>query len=334
MKFGMTSYFLRRTLIGLVTLLLITFLVYGLIRMMPGDPVLMQMANMNPDKMASREEIERQRRQLGLHLPWYLGYGTWLGNVSRGDLGFSISKKERVSQLIRTRIGPTLVISLSSLAITYVLSIPLGLFATARDGKLDERALSTLLYMLYSLPSFVAALMLQTWFAIKLRGTAWELPLMGMTGDGHDQLSTWGKMLDILRHSFLPTLCYTYASLAYYSRFIRANMQEVIRQDYIRTARAKGVGPLAVFWKHAFRNTLIPMVTLMGLTLPGLLSGAIILEQIFSWPGMGKLFFESINERDQPTLMGLVLMFSVLTLIGQMLADFLYALVDPRVSYA
>jgi peptide/nickel transport system permease protein len=131
----------------------------------------------------------------------------------------------------------------------------------------------------------------------------------------------------------LPVACYTYGSLAYYSRFIRANLQEAVREDYIRTARAKGAGPMRVLLHHAFRNTLIPLVTMIGLTLPVLLSGSIILEQIFSWPGMGKLFFESIRERDYPTLMGLVLMFSVLTLLGQVLADFLYAIVDPRVSY-
>lgn len=330
----MTSYFLRRLLIGLLTLLLITFVVYGLIRMMPGDPLLMKLEAMGPDKEPKLEDIERMREMFGLNQPWYLAYFTWLSKVVTGDLGESLSRHASVAKLIAERIGPTLVISVSSLILTYILSVPLGLYATARDGKPEERVLSTLLYMLYSLPSFVAALMLQTFFAIKLRGTAFELPLFGMTSDNFDSLSTPGKMVDVMRHSFLPILCYTYGGLAYYSRFIRANMQEVIRQDYIRTARAKGVGPLRVFWTHAFRNTLIPMVTMMGLTLPALLSGAIILEQIFSWPGMGKLFFESIRERDYPTLMGLVLMFSVLTLIGQMLADFLYALVDPRVSYA
>jgi peptide/nickel transport system permease protein len=217
--------------------------------------------------------------------------------------------------------------------LTYLLSIPLGLYATARYGRLDERITSTILYMLYSLPAFVAALFLQVYFAIGLRGTAFELPLFGMTSDNFDELSVLQQTWDIFKHALLPVVCFTYGSLAYYSRFIRANMQEVIRQDYIRTARAKGVGPVRVLLHHAFRNTLIPLVTMIGLTLPHLLSGSIILEQIFSWPGMGKLFFESIRERDYPTLMGLLLMFSTLTLLGQMLADFLYAIVDPRVSY-
>ena len=172
--------------------------------------------------------------------------------------------------------------------------------------------MSTILYMLYSLPAFVAALYLQLLFYSKL---GW-LPLFGMTSDQYATLSAGGKMWDIFRHALLPIVCFTYGSLAYYSRFIRANMQEVIRQDYIRTAKAKGVPPDRVLWHHAFRNTLIPLVTLIGLTLPQLLSGAVILEQIFAWPGIGQLFFESISQRDYDTLMGLTLMFSVMTLLG------------------
>ena len=178
-------------------------------------------------------------------------------------------------------------------------------------------------------PAFVAALYLQLLFYVKL---GW-LPLYGMTSDNYETLSTTGKMFDILQHATLPVICFTYGSLAFYSRFIRANMQEVLRQDYIRTARAKGVAPRSIIWNHAFRNTLIPFVTLLGLSLPGLLSGAVILEQIFSWPGMGRLYFESIVQRDYNVIMGLTLMFSVLTLAGQLLADILYAVVDPRVTY-
>jgi peptide/nickel transport system permease protein len=329
----MFNYFARRLLLALFTLLLITFVVYALIRLMPGDPLLVSLEGASPDKPVKVEEIERMREIFGLNDPWYAAYWHWLTNVLRGDLGDSLSRPSRVVDIISQRIGPTLMLEVTALSITYLLAIPIGLYASARSGRTDERVASTILYMLYSLPVFVAALFLQYIFAIKLRGTALELPLFGMTSDNFDQLSFGGKLQDLARHSFLPVVCYTYGSLAYYSRFIRANMQEVVRQDYIRTARAKGVGPMRVLVHHAFRNTLIPLVTLIGLTLPALLSGSIILEQIFSWPGMGKLFFESIRERDYPTMMGLVLMFSVLTLLGQMLADFLYAIVDPRVTY-
>jgi peptide/nickel transport system permease protein len=222
---------------------------------------------------------------------------------------------------------PTLLLSVSSLTVTYLLAIPIGLYASARSGKTDERLISTLLYMLYSFPSFVAALFLQLYFSVKL---GW-FPLFGMYGDNYDEMSNWERAVDLFRHAFLPAACYTYGSLAYYSRFIRANMHEVLRQDYIRTARAKGLGPIHVLVRHAFRNTLIPLVTLVGLTLPSLLSGSIIIEQIFTWPGMGRLYFESIGNRDYPTIMGLTLMFSILTLLGQLLADCMYAIVDPRV---
>jgi peptide/nickel transport system permease protein len=326
----MFNFLVRRVALGLVTLLLITFVVYALIRHIPGTPLTADPAMMNPGKMPSAADIKRWERLYGLDKPWYQAYFVWLGNVVRGDLGRSIPQNNKpVAQLIIQRAPATLMLSVTSLVLTYLLSIPVGLWSTIRSGTFPERSVSTLLYMLYSLPAFVAALYLQLLFYSKL---GW-LPLYGMTSDNYTSLSPSGKLWDILQHSILPIICFTYGSLAYYSRFVHANLEEVIRQDYIRTARAKGVPPSRVIWHHAFRNTLIPLVTLMGLTLPSLLSGAVILEQIFGWPGMGRLFFEAISQRDYDTLMGLTLMFSVLTLLGQLLADVLYAVVDPRVTY-
>jgi len=271
------------------------------------------------------------KRIYGLDRPWHEGYLRWLGNVVRGDLGRSFSRKQPVTTLIGERIGPTFLLSGTALLLTWLLGVPLGLYASARSGLADERATSLLLYILYSFPTFVAALFLQIIFAVWLRGTSWELPLFGMSDLPAD--AGWAaRAVDIARHAILPVTCQTYVSLAYDSRFIKANMEEAVRQDYIRTARAKGAGPGRVLFHHAFRNTLIPLVTLLGLSLPGLIGGSVIIEQIFTWPGMGRLFFESIRERDYPTIMGLTLMFSVLTLIGQLLADLLYCLVDPRVS--
>lgn len=323
----MLAYLVRRFAIGLITLLIITFIVYGLIRNMPGTPLTTNLAEMDPSKQISEDDLERLMKVYGLDKPWYEAYGVWVANLFQGDMGRSFSRKRPVTELIGERIGPTLLLSLTSLLLTYLLSIPMGLLFTARSGKPDERVASTVLYMLYSFPSFVAALFLQLYFAVEHE---W-FPLRNMVSANYDTMSSAEKAVDIFWHAFLPVTCYTYGSLAYYSRFIRANMQEVIRQDYIRTARAKGLGPVRVLWHHAFRNTLIPLVTLIGLTLPTLLSGAIIIEQIFTWPGMGRLFFESIRERDYPTIMGLTLMFSILTLAGQLLADVLYAVVDPRV---
>ncbi len=326
----MLAYLVRRCVIGLLTLLLITFVVYGIVRFMPGTPLTADPTNLDPSRQLTPEYREKMMRFYGLDKPWYQQYFIWLGNIVRLDFGKSISQNNQpVFKLIMSRIPATLMLSLTSLFLTYLLSIPIGLWATVHAGTLRERTVSSLLYMLYSLPAFVAALFLQLLLAVKLE---W-LPLYGMTSDNFESLSLWGKTWDVFKHSLMPIVCFTYASLAYDSRFIRANMQEVIRQDYIRTARAKGVPPWRIIWHHAFRNTLIPFVTLIGLTLPHLLSGAVILEQIFTWPGMGRLYFESIARRDYDTIMGLTLMFSVLTLLGQLLADVLYAVVDPRVTY-
>lgn len=329
----MLNYLIRRALIGVVTLFLITFVIYGLVRNMPGSPMDSDSSMMDPSKMPSKADQERMKAVYGLDKPIYIAYFQWLGNVATGDFGVSYSQKKPVAALIKERIGPTLKLSVTSLLLTYLLALPMGLLATVRSGKADERAMSFGLYMLYSFPAFVAALFLQLAFAVKLEGTFFEMPLMGDRGTDYDTLGTLGKIWDQFTHMILPVICFTYGSLAYLCRFVKANMEEVIRQDYIRTARAKGLGQVRVLIHHAFRNTLIPFVTLLGLTLPGLLSGAIILEQIFNWPGMGQLFFFSIGTRDYPTIMALTLMFSILTLIGQLLADVLYAFVDPRIKF-
>lgn len=327
----MLSYLIRRALVGAITLLLITFVVYALIRHMPGTPLTIATAELDPSKKMSDEDYQRLKKIYGLDKHWTLGYWDWLKNtVWHWDLGRSISRKLPVAHLIGERIRPTLLLSVSSISLIYLLSIPLGLRATVRSGTLEERSVSTVLYMLYSLPAFVAALFLQIFLAVKL---GW-LPLMGIASDDYESFSTWGQTWDLFRHAILPTFCYTYAGLAYDTRFIKANMEEVIRQDYIRTARAKGVSPTKVVYYHAFRNTLIPLVTMLGLTLPALLSGSILIEQIFQWPGIGRLYFEALGGRDYPTVMGLTLLFAVLTLLGQLLADILYAVVDPRVSYS
>lgn len=323
----MWIFLIKRLALASFTLLLITFLIYGLIRAMPGTPLTVNRAESDPSIRVSPERAKQLAKDYGLDKPWHEAYLHWLGNVFRGDLGRSFSRKRAVSGIIAERIGPTLLLSVPSVLLSYLLAIPLGLYVSARSGKTDERTISTFLYMLYSFPGFVAALFLQLLFAVQLK---W-LPLFGMVSDNYDQLGIFGRTWDLFLHALLPVTVYTYGGLAYEARFIRSNMQEVLRQDYIRTARAKGLGTVRVLWRHAFRNTLIPMVTLIGLTLPGLLSGSVIIEQIFTWPGMGRQFFESIVERDYPTVMALTLMFSVLTLLSQLLADMLYAAVDPRV---
>lgn len=323
----MFEFLIRRLLIGVFTLFCITFLQYAILRFMPGTPLTLNLAELDPTKTISLEQMEQLRKIYGLDKPFYLAYLDWLWQLLQGDLGSSFTHKKPVSRLIGERLGPTLFLSITSLLVAYTAAVPMGLFVAARSGTKTERAISTGLYMLYSFPSFVAALLLQMWVALKL---GW-FPLFGMMSDNFDSLSTVGKIKDLFWHLTLPLICYTYAALAYDVRFINANLQEVIRQDYIRTARAKGLSGATILMRHAFRNTLIPLITSLGLMLPSLVSGAVIIEQIFSWPGIGRMFFESITARDYPLLMGLLLMFSVLTVAGQLLADLLYAIVDPRV---
>jgi len=323
----MFEFLIRRLLIGVFTLLCITFLQYALLRFMPGTPLTLNMAELDPTKTISVEQMEQLKKIYGLDKPFYEAYASWLKQVLQGDLGNSFTHKKPVSRLIGERLGPTLFLSITSLLVAYAAAVPMGLFVAARSGTKTERGISTALYMLYSFPSFVAALLLQMWVALKL---GW-FPLFGMVSDNYDSLSTLGKIKDLFWHLTLPLICYTYAALAYDVRFINANLQEVVRQDYIRTAKAKGLSGARILVKHAFRNTLIPLITSLGLMLPSLVSGAVIIEQIFTWPGVGRMFFESITSRDYPTLMGLLLLFSVMTVVGQLLADILYALVDPRV---
>jgi peptide/nickel transport system permease protein len=330
----MINYIIRRVLIGTVTLLLITFIVYGLIRNMPGTPLTLTLAEGDPSKKIAADDLKRLNRTYGLDKPWPIGYVHWLGSLLRFDLGRSFNHKQDITRILPRYLGPTLLLSIPSLFLAYVLSVPLGLYGTVRNGQPDERVMSTGLYMLYAIPSFIAGLLLLSYFAVQMRGTWLELPLRNWHSDNFEELSWLGQMGDVAYHMILPLFCYTYGALAYYVRFVKANMEEVVRQDYIRTARAKGVGPWNVIVWHAFRNTLIPFVTLLGLSLPGLVGGAIILERVFSWPGMGTLFIEALLFRDYPLIMAEVLLFSVLTLVGQLLADLAYAAVDPRIVYS
>jgi peptide/nickel transport system permease protein len=325
------NYLVRRLLIGLLTLFVITVLIMALIRALPGDAVSAQIGEDSPaPNRVGAEAIANMRKSYGLDQPWYVGYFTWLGKVAHGDMGRSLHDQRLVSTRIGERIGPTLSLSLISITLVYLASIPIGLYATAKNGRWQEQLITSALYLLYSFPSLVMALYLILLFSVKLN----LLPLYGMRSDPeiYEKLSPFEQALDRLKHMVLPVFCYAYTGVAYYTRFIRSNLLEVIRQDYVRTARAKGLSEPVVFFKHAFRNSLIPLVTLLGLALPGLVSGSIILEKIFNWPGMGNLFIEAITMRDYPVVMGVTFMFALLVLAGNLISDLLYAVVDPRIS--
>ena len=325
----MLRYALRRVGFGLLTLVLISFVVYGLSRAMPGDPSLI-VASDPTIEAPSPQDLQEMRKAFGLDKHWTLGYLEWLGKVARGDLGTSIRQHAPVLQVILEALGPTLLLSATSLVLAYFLSVPLGLYSAYRSGKPDERFVSAVLYVLYSFPSYVAALFL---LLIACEKLGW-LPPFGMRNLDAESLPLPGRLWDLARHMALPVTCYAYGSLAYYTRFIRSNLMEALSQDYIRTARAKGLSEWAILWRHAFRNTLIPFVTLVGLSFPALVGGSVILEEIFAWPGMGRLFFHAVSTRDYPLIMGLTMMFSIFIILGTFLADLLYAVVDPRISYS
>jgi len=324
----MIQYLIRRTLTGLVTLFGITLVTFVVIQLAPGDPVELR-AGETQDVETSARVYEQLRAYYGLDQPIVVQYGRWIGRLLTGNLGNSFFDGRKVTAKVGDAIWPTLSVALLSLGIAFIFSVPIGIFSAARQGGLFDRIGSTVLYMLYSIPSYVMGMVL-----ILLVGVYWDLlPFRGMRSDNFDELTAWGQFLDYAKHYVMITFCFTFGSLAYYSRFVRQNLLEVVRQDYIRTARAKGLGEAAVIVKHAFVNSLIPFITLLGLTFPFVLSGSVILEYMFNWPGIGRLYFESVLQRDYPVIMALNFITAVMVLAATLLTDLAYGLVDPRVSY-
>jgi len=232
-----------------------------------------------------------------------------------------------VLHLIAEKLPHTFQLNLIAFLLAAAIGVPVGLWSATRSGRLSERAAAVSFFLLYSLPSFWVALLLMQAFSVRL---GW-LPLFGMTSDHYLELSGPGQLADRLRHLILPVITLTYAQLAIFARFSKSAVADVIRQDYITTARAKGVAPGAVLWRHAFRNALIPLITLLGLTIPYLISGSVIVEQIFQWDGIGHLYFTSILRRDYPTVLGLTVATAVVTLLASLAADLMYAAADPRI---
>jgi peptide/nickel transport system permease protein len=324
----MTGYILRRIAAGIVTLFGITFFTFLVITLAPGDPAEMQVAQMD-DAAVSERLYEKLREYYNLDKPVHVQYGMWLSRLARGDLGNSFHDGHAVKSKIADALWPTLSVSLLSILLTYLVAVPLGIMSAVKQNTWFDTISSTILYVLYAVPSYVIGMLLILYVGVELD---W-LPFRGMHSDGYEDLSLMGKLWDAVSHYALITLSFTAGSLAYYSRFTRQNLLEVIRQDYIRTARAKGLPEHLVILKHAFPNTLIPLITLMSLTFPFILSGSVILETMFSWPGLGRLFYDSVFQRDYPTVMGLSVITAVLVLILTLLADLSYALVDPRVRH-
>lgn len=324
----MWKYVIRRLLTGLLTLFGITMITFAVIKLAPGDPA-EQAASGIMNMEAATRQYERLVKIYGFDRPLHEQYLKWLGRLVTGDLGNSFHDGQKVRQKVQDAIWPTLSVALISLLLAFSISLPIGIYSAARQNGPFDKISSTGLYMLYSIPSYVMGIIL-----ILFVGVEWDLlPFRGMHSDNYDELSTFGKMWDSIKHYAMITFCFTFGSIAYYSRFIRQNLLEVIRQDYVRTARAKGLGELRVLLVHAFRNTLIPFITLVGLTFPFVLSGSVILEHLFNWPGLGWLYFESLINRDYPTIMALNFITAVMVLVCTLLTDLTYGLVDPRVSH-
>jgi peptide/nickel transport system permease protein len=321
----MWLYLSKRLLFMVPMLLGITLVSFAVIHLAPGTPVEMQ-TTMNPK--ASLEAQKRLIELYGLDKPLHVQYWDWLKRMSRLDFGRSFSPDRRpVWDKIKERIGITLGLNLLSLLIILAVAVPLGVLAAYRAHSWFDKTTTLIVFFGFAMPSFWLALLLIMFFGVYLD---W-LPLSGLTSLNFSQLSWWAKLQDLGAHVTLPVLGAAFLGLAGMSRYMRGSMLEVIRQDYIITARAKGLPEGAVIFKHALRNALLPVITMLGLSLPGLIGGSVIFETIFAIPGMGQLLWGAVMARDYPVVMGELVIVAFLTLLGNLLADVSYALVDPRI---
>lgn len=321
----MTAYFLRRLLYAVLTFIGITIATFTLIHSVPGDPISFFMGRAGRNVPPEVEAAIRHEYHLDQPLPKQYLY--WLRGAAALDFGRSISDRRTVRERIAEKLPHTLQLNAIAFILAAALGIPIGLWSATKSGRPMERASAVFFFLLYSLPSFWVALLLMELFAVKLE----ILPLFGMSSDDYEQLDTWGRLADRTRHLVLPVITLAYAQLAIFARFSKSALTEVIRQDFITTARAKGAGEAVVLWHHALRNALIPMITLLGLTIPYLISGSVIVETIFQWDGIGLLYYDAVLSRDYPTVMGLSVATALVTLFASLFADILYAFADPRV---
>lgn len=318
--------FIAKRLVLMIPLLVgITLVSFVVIHLAPGTPVELQ-TTMSPK--VSLEAQKRLRELYGLDQPLYVQYWNWLKRMVFLDFGLSFSPDRRpVWDKIKERLPVTITLNLLSLLIILGVAIPIGVMAAVRPHSWFDRGTTLLVFFGFSMPTFWLALLLMMFFGVYLE---W-LPISGLTSLEYPQFTWWQKFQDLIAHITLPVLVAAFGGLAGMSRYMRGNMLEVIRQDYITTARAKGLPERTVIFKHALRNALLPVITMLGLSVPGLIGGSVIFESIFSIPGMGQLFYGAVMSRDYPLVMGELVIGAFLTLLGNLLADVGYALVDPRI---
>ena len=337
MKEGFFLYLVKRGFLAVFTLLVILLASYFLMRLAPGDPSKSTMLGEGKEQLAGdRSEFgqsEVLKKKLHLDKPIAVGFFLWLKNVLKGDFGESVAvdKGRPVLSLILEHLPNTLKLNILAILLTYTLAIPLGIFSAARPDSKADTALSIVLFFLFSLPVLWSGLMLQALFC---KGGLYPVfPLKGLFEGAAPGMSSWEITGRTLMHFVLPVICLSYGGFAALARFTRAGMLEVIREDYIRTARSKGAGEARVILHHAFRNALILMITLFAGILPSLVGGSILVEYIFNIPGMGSLSMLALSSRDLPLMMALFAMGGFLTLSGIFLADILYVLADPRIDF-
>jgi len=320
----MLIYIIKRMLLMVPILLGITVLSFGIMRLAPGGPA---EAQMEFSAKASAEARERLRKLYGADQPFYKQYATWLKKFVTLDFGEAFADGRKVKDKILERLPITLTINLLSLGLVLLIAIPIGIMSATRQYSLIDRFTTVFVFVGFSTPSFWLALLL-----IYMFGVQWGvLPISGIQSLDITGLTLWGKLSDLAEHLILPVFVSAFGGLAGFSRYVRNNMLEVLRQDYIRTARAKGLPEKKVIYKHALRNALMPVITILGLSLPGVIGGSVIMETVFGIPGMGQLLYQAVFSRDYNLAMGILVPAAFLTMIGNFLADIAYAFTDPRV---
>ncbi len=322
----MITYIIRR-LIGIIPLLLgITIISFIIIHLAPGKPTTLDHA-LNPK--ISFEAKQRLEKLYGLDKPLYTQYFDWIKRMFSLDFGRSFGDNRLVLDKIMERIPVTLTINILSLILILALAIPIGVKSALKPDKIFDKTMTIFVFIGFSVPTFWLALLLMNLFGVKLG----VLPISGIKSLDFEYFSFWQKIIDISRHLVLPLFVSSITGLAGISRYMRSSMIEALNQPYIYTAMAKGLPENKIAYKHAFRNAVLPIVTILGLSIPGLLGGSVIFESIFSIPGIGRLFYEAVMTRDYPLIMAEVVLGAVLTMIGNLIADISYAYVDPRIRY-
>lgn len=320
----MVKYLIKRVLGLIPTLIGITLISFFVIHLAPGRPTDIQ-TSMNPK--VSFEARERLEKLYELDKPVHIQYLEWVKRFVRFDFGRSYLDDRPVSEKIAERIPITILINFSAILLTLGLGIPLGITSAIKRGKLPDKLTTIFVFIGFSTPEFWLALLVMNLFCITL---GW-LPVSGISSLDFESFNIIGRILDVARHLILPVAISTFGSLAIISRYMRTEMVGIMTQDYIRTARAKGLSENSVIYKHALKNALLPVITILGLSVPGLIGGSVIFESIFAIPGMGRLFFESVMARDYPVIMGVLSIGAMLTLLGNFLADIAYSYADPRI---